>query len=188
MPTSLLSFLPAGARAAYPFIEQGVAAGKSANAIISDLKLEGLGTRRQTVLDIISTLKGTGSVERFVRSYGNNAPIPPQLYNTAITNTAKAFTFRVKIENAIPSMPSYINLGSNDPRSVNELISQVTSLIGGDSIPYYGTPGSFTPQVSLDRVIKNAAFAPQQTFSSFEPTSLPSDVGGMGPEGFGHGF
>lgn len=188
MPQSLLSFLSPSARAAYPFIEQGVAAGKSANAILTDLQAAGVGIKRQRGLDIISTLRGTGNAARFVRTYGPNAPIPSELYNTAVTNTNKAFSYRVKIENALPGMPSYVNLGSNDTRSVNDLISQVTSLVGGDSIPYYGTPGSFVPQVTFDRAIKNPAFSVDNTFSSFEPLLPPSDSGGQGPEGFGHGL
>ena len=188
MPSSLLSFLPPAARSAYGFIEQQVSKGLSANSIIANLKLEGLGVRRQTALDIISTLKGTGNAERFVRTYGPAAPIPAELHNTAVTNTIKTFTYRVKINNALPGMPSAINLGSNDPRSVNELIDQVTALVGGTSIPYYGDPGGFTPDITFDRAIRNAAFTPDQTFSSFEPTLPPSESGGLGPEGFGHGF
>lgn len=160
----------------------------SANKILEAAKEAGVSIRRQTALDMIAQLRGTGNVSRFVRTFGNNTPIPPNLYDTAVTNTAKAFTFRVKINNAPEGFMSAINLGSNDPRAVNDVFAQAEALLTNEK--YRGglvTP-DWTPDLTLDRVIKNPAFSESQTFSSFQPTLPPSSGGPTGPEGFGHGF
>ena len=91
--------LTAGARAAVPFIQSGVARGLSGNRIIAELKAAGTSARRSDVLTIARTLRGERSAGLRVANIRRDfRPDPSRIPVRKKTRRQANFTYRVEVE------------------------------------------------------------------------------------------
>lgn len=147
----LIDLLEESARLAYGFLEAGAATAKSGNAILKELADAGLSIRRQTGLDIIAVLRDKADITRFVRSFPSNTPIPDSVLSEAPTVLGKRYTYRVRIINAAPGSPKYINVASQTALTQDEIFDAAESNLFGDSVPSNLVPSDFSPEFQIDR-------------------------------------
>lgn len=96
----ILDSLPRSAKAAYPAIERGVREGLSAERIQSALQANGMGIRRQRLLDIMRLVKGVTDYGKVLRSMDREAPIATDALPEAITRTRRGFSYTVELRGA----------------------------------------------------------------------------------------
>ena len=95
--------LTAGARAAVPFIQSGVARGLSGNRIIAELKAAGTSARRSDVLTIARTIRGERSAGlRVANIRPDFRPDPSRIPVAASPTMKREFTFKVRVDGLGP--------------------------------------------------------------------------------------
>lgn len=131
MPPPLLSTLGARAREAFPIIQRGVREGLSANAILTVLRSQNLGIRRQTLLDIVRAEQGVISSGRQLRSLRRDLFPDPRRLPDALTKLRRPFSFTVRLrgfdlgtgesidQNISVSLDNVLPRGEIESRAVN---------------------------------------------------------------------
>ena len=97
MAISFLHNLSKTARAAYPIIQRGVREGLSANRLAEVLKSQGLGLRRESLLDIVRAERGVVESSDRLRFLNQNARPNPAHLKEALTKTRRNYTFTVEL-------------------------------------------------------------------------------------------
>jgi len=97
VPPPLLSTLSGRAREAYPIIKGGVGRGLTANQIQTVLRSQGLGIRRQSLLDIVRGVRGIEVAGARLRTLRRNFTPDPRRLPDALTKIRRAFSFEVRI-------------------------------------------------------------------------------------------
>jgi len=125
VPPPLLSTLPARARLAYPIIQGGVRRGLSANSIQSLLRSEGLGIRRQSLLDIIRAERGVAATSAPLQSMRRDFTPDPRRLPDALTKLRRAFSFSVKISgfdlSTGEAITRFVSVALDDPLTRSEI-------------------------------------------------------------------
>ena len=158
---TLISLLSGPARAAYGFIEGLAATSLSGNAILSQLAGAGINIRRQTGLDIIGVLRQAVGIQRFVRLFGPNVPIPASILPVSPTKLRKAIRYTVKTNTEHPELPGFINVSSDIPltqeeifglagESLDQYLLDLLGIAPGVAIPFLLQRGMINPNVPPD--------------------------------------
>ncbi len=154
MPPPLLSTLPARARLAFPIIQGGVRRGLSANSIQSLLRSEGLGIRRQSLLDIIRAERGIETASSRLRAMRRDFTPDPRRLPDALTKLRRAFSFQVKIRGFDLStgedITRFVSVALDDPLTRAEIENIGLGFIEDDMERY----GLAVTDVILDRGVK----------------------------------
>ena len=153
----LVRLLSKSARAALPFLEGAVEAGKGANEILKTAKELGFTIRRQVGLDIIGALKGNIDARRLIRITPPHLPLDPAHYGQALGTLLRNYSYKVLVRAVEPdtgeTVNRYFTVSSNDPLSVNDVFETVDELSQGGGCT--GTL-SVTSRAVVD-VIKSAS-------------------------------
>lgn len=97
MAIPLLATLNVAARTAYPIIKAGVARGLSANRIQSILRDQGLGIRRQVLLDIVRAETGLERAQAALKFVGLDRIPNPARLPQALTRIRRKYSFVVRV-------------------------------------------------------------------------------------------
>jgi hypothetical protein len=171
---SLVSQLPKGARAAYPFI-RGLALSQpnlSATAIYNRLADAGFPLRKQTTLDIVALLRNRGDLVRFQRTFGSTAIIPDSLHTLSPVGFQKGarVQYLVGIQSDNPLIPDAIFVNSRTNLSINDVLGGALAILAGDS---FGPQAGYQSDQISQITIEDAKYAPgQQSSGEFPPPEL----------------
>lgn len=97
MALGILAGLSARARAAYPIIRGAVNRGLSSSEITKVLQDQGIGIRRQTLLDIIRDERGAVTAGARLRNLGSRRMPNPERLPKALTRLRRAYSFVVEV-------------------------------------------------------------------------------------------
>ena len=154
MPPPLLSTLPARARLAFPIIQGGVRRGLSANSIQNLLRSEGLGIRRQSLLDIIRAERGIEVASSQLRTMRRDFTPDPRRLPDALTKLRRPFSFQVKIRGFDLStgedITRFVNVSLDNPLTRAEIENIGLGFIEEDMERY----GLAVTDVIIDRGVK----------------------------------
>lgn len=157
MPLPLLQTLPARARQAYPIIQGGVRRGLSANSIQGLLQSQGLGIRRQSLLDIIRAERGVAATTAPLRAMRRSFTPDPRRLPDALTKLRRAFSFSVEIRGFDlangEDVTRYVSVSLDDPLSREAMEAMGLEFIDEDFQRY----GIAVTSVLLHRGVKAGA-------------------------------
>ena len=153
---ALIDSLTGRARQALPYIQSLVNTTRSANEILTELTNLGFGIRRQTGLDIIGALRGKFTTQRASRLFGQNTPLPSDIYSQSPYNIRKNYNFRVKLTGAPAGEQQFINIVSDTELSLNAIFAQADTYLnqykdageasfGGSDVSYSLDAAEFGP-------------------------------------------
>lgn len=162
MAQALIDYLTGKARAAFPTIAALAETAKSAQEIVSELRAAGLGFRNQNMLDIVAVLRNKADYNRYVRTFGENAPIPTSLHTPSVTTTDKNFSYLVELQNAPETLPEFVTVTSDVALSANDIFATATSFLSNDR--YNEFDESQLSQITLD--IQEARYSPNSPAAS----------------------
>lgn len=126
-----LTFLQGSALRALPFIRALVAQGYSGNSIIRQLRLGGTPLKTQTATDIISLLRGKGTLQNFIRLTGPNTPLPLEAHEPSVVNIGSNYQYLVLAENTKAGTEGYVTVSSAVPLSTNAIFAVAGTLFTG---------------------------------------------------------
>lgn len=154
MPLPLLQTLSARARLAYPIVQGGVRRGLTANAIGGLLRDQGLGIRRQSLLDIIRAERGIETASSQLRTMRRDLTPDPRRLPDALTKLRRPFSFSVKIRGFDLStgedITRFVNVALDTPLTRAEIEEMGLAFIDADFQRY----GTAVTDVILERGVK----------------------------------
>ena len=154
MPPPLLTTLPGRARQAFPIIQRGVREGLSANSILTVLRSQNLGIRRQTLLDIVRSERGVIAAGSRLRSLNRNFFPDPRRLPDALTKIRRAFSFTVELRGfdlgTGESIDQSVNVSLDNVLTRNEIENRALNFIDADTERY----GIAVTDVILQRGVK----------------------------------
>jgi hypothetical protein len=129
---ALVDFLPKSAKASYGFIRSLAKQepALSGNQIQEQLSAAGYGINRQLLQGIVATLRNKADIPQFVRTFGENAILPPSLHTISATpiRSGHKVVYEVGTNSQNPNVPESVYVGSNAPLSADQVYGAAAGL------------------------------------------------------------
>ena len=160
MGAEFLSSLNSAARAAIPFINQGVGLGLSANSILRSLTSSGLGIRASTGRSLVRMARSSLAAGKLQQSLQGNVLPNITDFTAAEYYTAKRFTYTIRhnviYDDTGAAGVEFMNISSDSLLTNDQLSESVDSIMALSAAEY-----SFTIQSSsIQGVLVDPRFLP----------------------------
>jgi hypothetical protein len=132
MPVPYLESLTAAARKALPFITRGVREGLSSRELSAALSAQGLGLRRQSLLDLMRLTRADWDAQKALQNARPDLKIRPELLPEALTKLRRSLSYTAEIRGTAgdtgKEVVQHVTITSDQvmtPTQVEETASQV---------------------------------------------------------------